>query len=98
MSAVKSEHWEIPAAFLVVTGFVLPGSDQLRFRLQDNNPPLVSPLETDTQSVHPKLGCEPAQLIAELFGVLWPIGQCGDLVPDDCRELGVQLGGCLGQP
>jgi hypothetical protein len=57
----------------------------------------VSPLETDIQAVHPKLGCEPAQLIAELFGVLWPIGRCGELLADDCRELGVQLGGCLGQ-
>jgi hypothetical protein len=30
--------------------------------------------------------------------VFWPIGRCGDLLPDDFRELGVQLRGRVRQP
>jgi hypothetical protein len=103
-SACRPDNWNnAKHRYAFLACFWLSATDFRRHNrrslgLQGDDPPLVSPLETDIQAVNPKLGCEPAQLIAELFAVLWPIGRCGDLLADDCRELGVQLGGCLGQP
>jgi hypothetical protein len=99
MSAKQSMQSAIPVGFLPRLSFwaiVVRPHDRHPLRRQGDDPPVVSPAETDTHAVQAKLGCEAPQLAAELPAGLWPFGRCSNLLADDVRKLGVQRGGRAG--